>query len=319
MRFGINDKKLSLKVKIAIALALIVLVYAVIQLMIHFGLINRYWQGILLSVCINIILVVSLNITTGFLGQLTLGHAGFMAIGAYGAAYITKTFTMLPPIVLFPLGLLFGGLMALVAGIVVGIPTLRLKGDYLAIITLAFGEVIRNILLNLPFFGGASGYIGIGRYTTFTFAYFLAVLTTIFCYSLIKSRGGRAILAIRENEIAALSSGVNINRYKMIAFIFAAFFAGIAGGLYAHYMGILEPKVFKFDKSIELLVMVVLGGMGNLKGSIFAAIVLTVLPEVLRGLASYRTLIYALALIVMMLTKNSVFLKRFKKSKEDPS
>lgn len=297
-----NNKKLLL----LLTVLGIVGVYFIISFLTKEGIINRYYSGILLSTCINIILVVSLNVTTGFLGQLTLGHAGFMAVGAYTSAYLTKVvFVSLPPLLSFSIALVCGGVMALVFGIIIGFPTLRLRGDYLAIITLAFGEVIRTILLNLNFVGGAKGFAGIPRYSTFAWAYFLAAATVIIVVMLVNSRHGRAIISVREDEIAAEASGINTSYYKILAFIFAAFFAGVAGGLYAHYMGIIEPKTFTFNKSIEILVMVVLGGMGNIKGAIISAIVLTVLPELLRSVANYRTLIYALVLILMMLAKNN--------------
>ena len=301
-------KKIKNNKKILLLLTVlgIVGVYFIITFLTKEGIINRYYSGILLSTCINIILVVSLNVTTGFLGQLTLGHAGFMAVGAYTSAYLTKVvFVSLPPLLSFSIALVCGGVMALVFGIIIGFPTLRLRGDYLAIITLAFGEVIRTILLNLNFVGGAKGFAGIPRYSTFAWAYFLAAATIIIVVMLVNSRHGRAIISVREDEIAAEASGINTSYYKILAFIFAAFFAGVAGGLYAHYMGIIEPKTFTFNKSIEILVMVVLGGMGNIKGAIISAIVLTVLPELLRSVANYRTLIYALVLILMMLAKNN--------------
>ncbi|MEA4875347.1 branched-chain amino acid ABC transporter permease [Anaerorhabdus sp.] len=301
-------KKIKNNKKILLLLTVlgIVGVYFIITFLTKEGIINRYYSGILLSTCINIILVVSLNVTTGFLGQLTLGHAGFMAVGAYTSAYLTKVvFVSLPPLLSFSIALVCGGVMALVFGIIIGFPTLRLRGDYLAIITLAFGEVIRTILLNLNFVGGAKGFAGIPRYSTFAWAYFLAAATVIIVVMLVNSRHGRAIISVREDEIAAEASGINTSYYKILAFIFAAFFAGVAGGLYAHYMGIIEPKTFTFNKSIEILVMVVLGGMGNIKGAIISAIVLTVLPELLRSVANYRTLIYALVLILMMLAKNN--------------
>lgn len=297
--------KLTKKQTIIGSILLVIGIYAAVTVLTQQGIINRYYAGILLSACINVILVVSLNLTTGFLGQLTLGHAGFMAVGAYASAYCTKAvFTFLPGIISFPLALLVGGLVAVVFGIIIGFPTLRLRGDYLAIITLAFGEVIRTILLNLDFVGGAKGYSGITRYSNFTWAYFIAVITIVIVIALVKSRHGRAIISVREDEIAAEASGINTSYYKILAFVFAAFFAGIAGGLYAHYMGIIEPKTFTFNKSIEILVMVVLGGMGNIKGAVISAIALTILPEMLRSAASYRTLMYALALIGMMLAKN---------------
>lgn len=301
-------KKIKSNKKLLLCLTIlgIVGVYFVITFLTQQRIINRYYSGILLSTCINIILVVSLNVTTGFLGQLTLGHAGFMAVGAYTSAYLTKVvFTSLPPFLSFSIALVCGGVMALIFGIIIGFPTLRLRGDYLAIITLAFGEVIRTILLNLNFVGGAKGFAGIPRYSTFAWAYFLAAATVIIVVLMINSRHGRAIISVREDEIAAEASGINTSYYKILAFIFAAFFAGVAGGLYAHYMGIIEPNTFTFNKSIEILVMVVLGGMGSIKGAIISAIVLTILPELLRSVASYRTLIYALVLILMMLAKNN--------------
>jgi len=311
--------------KVIVTSMLILFTYLIIQAFNKLGFLNRYWMGILLNVCINVIMVVSLNITTGFLGQLTLGHAGFMAVGAYFSAFTSKTLLVsLPLDIAFVISLILGGLLALVFGAIVCIPTLRLKGDYLAIITLAFGEVIKNILLNLDIIGGAKGYFGISRTSTFTIAYIFAVITIVVSYSLFKTRQGRAIISVREDEIAAEASGVNTDNYKMLAFIIAAFFAGIGGGLYAHNMGILEPKVFKLDKSIEFLVMVVLGGMGSLKGSVIAATVLTILPELLRSVSEFRMLFYALALILMMLYRyddrlqpfRSKLLTLFKRRKE---
>lgn len=297
-------KKMSFWKKTGVIFLLLLLLFVVISLLTSFHIINNYYAGILLSICINIILVVSLNVTTGFLGQLTLGHAGFMAVGAYSGAFISKSLVgSLPDPLIFLIAILVGGIVACLFGVIVGVPTLRLKGDYLAIITLAFGEVIKNILLNLKIVGGASGYIGIPQYTNFMWAYWLMIITVVACIALIRSRQGRAIISIREDEIASEASGIDTKKFKILAFVFAAFFAGVAGCLYAHYMGILEPKTFKFDKSIEILVMVVLGGMGSIKGSIIAAIVLTVLPELLRSVSGFRTLVYALALIVMMLFK----------------
>lgn len=297
-------KKMSFWKKTGVIFLLLLLLFITISLLTKFNILNNYYAGIILSICINIILVVSLNVTTGFLGQLTLGHAGFMAVGAYSGAFLSKSLAgSLPDPLIFLLAILVGGLVACFFGVIVGVPTLRLKGDYLAIITLAFGEVIKNILLNLKIVGGASGYFGIPQYTNFMWAYWLMVITVVACVALIRSRQGRAIISIREDEIASEASGIDTKKFKILAFVFAAFFAGVAGCLYAHYMGILEPKTFKFDKSIEILVMVVLGGMGSIKGSIIAAIVLTVLPEMLRSVSGFRTLVYAIALIAMMLFK----------------
>ena len=275
-------------------------IFLVINLMIDAKLLSRSNRSMLMDVGIAIIMATSLNLTTGMLGQLALGHAGFMAIGAYTAALVTKH--MAVDIALsFPLGLIAGGLMAAAFGIVIGVPALRVQGDYLAIITLGFGEIIRVIINNLPFTGGAMGLIGINRATTFSYVYVVMVLIVISLFTLGRSRHGRAIISIRENEVAAESTGIPTTRYKIFAFTLAAFFAGIAGGLYAHKMGTLSPATFDFNKSIEYLVMVVLGGMGSLTGSIVAATVLTMLPEMLRFLADWRMLIYSIVLILMML------------------
>ncbi|MDO5439250.1 MAG: branched-chain amino acid ABC transporter permease [Erysipelotrichaceae bacterium] len=282
----------------------VVVGYVVLSLLMRFGVINDYVKGILLMACINIILTVSLNITSGFLGELALGHAGFMAVGAYAAALFSKS-TSLIPAVEFPLAILIGGFAALIAGYIVSIPALRLKGDYLAIITLAAGEIIRNILKNLDIVGGTKGYTGIPGYTNFAWAYFVAAICIFASKSLIQSRHGRSIISIREDEIAAEASGVDTNRYKIIGFIFSAFFAGVGGAIYAHYLRFLQPGIFTLNKSIEILVMVVLGGMGSIRGSIISAVILTVLPEMLRGFSDYRMLVYSLALIFMMLAKHS--------------
>ena len=275
-------------------------IFVVINLLIDAKVLSRSNRSMLMDVGIAIIMATSLNLTTGMLGQLALGHAGFMAIGAYTAALVTKGLAM--DIALsFPIALIAGGLMAAVFGIVIGVPALRLKGDYLAIITLGFGEIIRVIINNLPFTGGAMGLIGISKATNFSYVYVVMVLIVVCLFTLGRSRHGRAIISIRENEVAAESTGIPTTRYKIFAFTLAAFFAGVAGGLYAHKMGTLSPATFDFNKSIEYLVMVVLGGMGSITGSVVAATVLTMLPEVLRFLADWRMLIYSIVLILMML------------------
>ena len=296
--------KEKFKKQLLIDVLTVVVGYVALSLLMRFGVINDYVKGILLMACINIILTVSLNITSGFLGELALGHAGFMAVGAYAAALFSKSLSLIPAVE-FPLAILVGGFAALIAGYIVSIPALRLKGDYLAIITLAAGEIIRNILKNLDIVGGTKGYTGIPGYTNFAWAYFVAVICIFASKSLIQSRHGRSIISIREDEIAAEASGVDTNRYKIIGFIFSAFFAGVGGALYAHYLRFLQPGIFTLNKSIEILVMVVLGGMGSIRGSIISAVILTVLPEMLRGFSDYRMLVYSLALIVMMLAKHS--------------
>ena len=289
-----------------INLFMVVALYAVVSVLIGTGVINRYMAGMLLPVCINVILAVSLNLTTGMLGQLALGHAGFMGVGAYAAALVSiHTKGIWPPTLSFPLALFVGGLVAAVFGVIIGIPALRLKGDYLAIITLGFGEIIRVIINNLPFTGGAKGLRGIPKLTTFPYVYVLMVVVVAIMFTLGRSRHGRAILSIREDPVAAEAAGIPTTYYKIFAFALAAFFAGVAGGLYAHYVTSIAPKDFAFTRSIEILVMVVLGGMGSITGAVGAAVVLTALPEVLRGFSDYRMLAYSLLLIVMMLFRPS--------------
>ena len=205
----------------------------------------------------------------------------------------------------FPLGMLIGGLCAAVFGVIIGVPALRLKGDYLAIVTLAFGEIIRSVVTNLPFTGGAGGLKKIERASNFTIVFIVAIIAIVVISNLVKSRHGRAICAIRDNVIAAESVGINVVYYKLVAFTVAAFFAGVAGVLYGHNLGILKPDTFDFNKSIEILVFVVLGGMGSIRGSIISAVVVTVLPEVLRGMEDYRMLAYAIVLILIMLLNAS--------------
>ncbi|MGL4345720.1 MAG: branched-chain amino acid ABC transporter permease, partial [Cellulosilyticaceae bacterium] len=209
----------------------------------------------------------------------------------------------LPVFIEFPLALICGGLLASLVGLIIGIPALRLRGDYLGIITLGFGEIIRIVLNNLKITNGAKGLSGIPRYSSFTMAFVLTVITVMIIYALIKVRHGRAIIAIRENEIAAECTGISTFYYKTFAFAVAAFFAGIGGGLYAHYHQVLNPASFGFLSSIEYLIIVVLGGMGNLVGTVIAAIVLGILNESLRAFSEYRMLIYSLVLLIVMICK----------------
>ncbi|OOB78865.1 MAG: ABC transporter [Epulopiscium sp. Nuni2H_MBin001] len=266
------------------------------------GIINNYISGIIVSILINVIMAVSLALVTGYLGELALGHAGFMAIGAYGAA-ITTMHLELPIYIEFPIGLMFGGMLAAIVGVIIGIPALRLRGDYLGIITLGFGEIIRIILNNMKITNGARGLSGIPSYSTFTITFFITAITIAILYKIINSRTGRAIVAIRDNEIATDCVGISTFYYKTLAFAIAAFFAGIAGGLYAHYHTVLVPSSFDFMQSIEILIIVVLGGMGNLFGTIIAAIVLCTMNEVLRSFSEYRMIAYSLVLIIMMICK----------------
>ena len=282
----------------------IVALFIVGQFMTTSGMLSRYYTGIVMMVGINIILTASLNLTTGYLGQLALGHAGFMSVGAYGAALFTL-YSGLPSGISFPVALVIGGIVAALFGIAIGIPALRLKGDYLAIITLGFGEIIRVLITNVEFTGGAKGLRGIPRITNFAYVYIVMIITLVVLFTLLRSRQGRAIISIREDEVAAEASGINTTYYKLLAFTISAFFAGVAGGLYAHYLSVLDPTNFDFNYSIEILVMVVLGGMGSLTGSVIAAIVLTILPEALRDFASARMLIYSVLLIIMMIFRPS--------------
>jgi branched-chain amino acid transport system permease protein len=275
------------------------------------GLLNKYMSQIFIPIGINIILAVSLNLTAGFLGQLPLGHAGFMSVGAYAAA-LFSIHTDFPKSISFPISLIIGGIVAAIFGIVIGLPALRLKGDYLAIITLGFGEIIRVIILNMPkITGGAYGLKGIPKETTVISVFVCVVVTIFLIHALIKSRHGRAIISIREDEIASEASGIPTTYYKVMAFSISAFFAGIAGGLYAHYIGILDPTGFGFMRSVEILVMVVLGGLGSIIGSVVAAGALTVLPELLRGFSEYRMVVYSLLLILVMVFKPSGLFGRY--------
>lgn len=288
----------------------------VLNTLITGGTISKYYSGIISSIGISIILAVSLNVATGYLGQLPLGHAGFMAVGAYTSALIMKAVlasgflkTVLGSVIAFPVALLAGGIIAALFGLLIGIPALRLKGDYLAILTLGFGEIIRVVLLNIDnvlgfkLTNGAAGLQKIPKTTTFLITFICVGVTCFVIHTMMKSRHGRAILSIRENEIAAESCGISTTYYKTLGFVVSAFFAGVAGGLYAGNIGILNPSAFGFMKSIEILVMVVLGGMGSMFGSVLSGGVLTALPELLRDFDKYRMVVYSLVLVVVMIFK----------------
>jgi len=268
---------------------------------------NRYYLGVAIDVGINIILAVSLNLINGHTGQFSLGHAGFMAVGGYTAAKFTLELSPSVPPALSPLlflaALTLGGLVAALVGLSVGVPTLRLRGDYLAIVTLGFGEIIRVVFQNLEAVGAASGLKGIANWTGFGWAWSLAVITVFTIASLVNSTYGRGFIAVHDDEVAASAMGVNPVRYKVTAFVVGAFFAGVAGALYAHHKQFLSPTGFDFMKSIDIVVMVILGGMGRTAGVILAAILLTVLPEALRDFASYRMILYSLLIIVLMMVR----------------
>jgi len=303
-------KKIPMPVRYAINIALFAAFLIVGLSLIRSGVITKYYTKVLMLIGINIILTVSLNIATGYLGQLPLGHAGFMAVGAYTAA-IFMTRSGLDASVSFPIGLVLGALAAGFIGILIGIPALRLKGDYLAIITLGFGEIIRVVLLNIDsvlgfkLTYGAASLKSIPKETTFLNTFLCVGIVCLLIHTMMKSRHGRAILSIRENEIAAESCGINVTYYKVLGFAASAVFAGLAGALYAGYLGILNPSSFGFMKSIEILVMVVLGGMGSMVGSVLSATVLTAVPEILRAFSEYRMILYSLLLITVMIFKPS--------------
>ena len=314
-----------------ITYGMVLAAYLIVQGLIAGNLLSNLMQGLLVPLCVYIILALSLNLTVGILGELSLGHAGFMCIGAFTSAAFTKatmdTFTNAG--LRFFIALIIGAVCAGIFGFLIGIPVLRLKGDYLAIVTLAFGEIIKNII-NVLYVGidsngihfsmkdqmslgmepggkmiisGAMGITGTPRQSTFTIGMVLILVTLFVVLNLINSRDGRAIMAIRDNRIAAESIGINITKYKLMTFTISAAMAGAAGVLYGHNLSNLTANTnnFGYNMSINILVFVVLGGIGNIRGSIISAVVLTLLPELLRGLSDYRMLIYAIVLIAMML------------------
>ncbi len=328
-------KKNKILIQNSITYGLVMGFWVIIQALSAGGFVSSLMKGLLVPLCIYAILAVSLNLTVGILGELSLGHAGFMCVGAFSGAFFTRCMEEVIPSVglRFFIALVLGAAVAGVFGILIGIPVLRLKGDYLAIVTLAFGEIIKN-LINVMYIGkdakgfhfsikdtlslgmddtgvvivkGAQGITGTPRAATFTVGIILLLITLVIVLNLINSRTGRAIMSIRDNRIAAESIGINITKYKLMAFSISAALAGMAGVLYAHSLSTLAATSanFGYNKSILILVFVVLGGLGNIRGSVIAAIVLTALPEMLRGLNDYRMLIYAIVLIVMMLFNSS--------------
>lgn len=330
---------------------MVAVIFGIVQVMVSTGNLSSLLQGLLVPLCAYVILAVSLNLTVGILGELSLGHAGFMCVGAFTSAFFSKCMvdTITVAGVRYLIALLIGAAAAGLCGILIGIPVLRLKGDYLAIVTLAFGEIIKNIV-NILFIGrdskgfhfstkdsmslgledggtvivnGPQGITGTPKDSTFVIGVVLILITLFVVLNLMHSRSGRAIMAIRDNRIAAESVGINITKYKLLAFTISASIAGVAGVLYAHNLSSLAAttKNFGYNMSIMILVFVVLGGIGNIRGSIIAAVILTALPELLRGLNNYRMLIYAIVLIAMMLFNSAPkavelrerFLENFKK------
>lgn len=278
-----------------ITTALILFLYLLGEVLTRMGIIDSYIMLNLVVIGINIILAVSLNLITGFTGQFSLGHAAFMSIGAYASAVATAKLG-LP----FSVSLLIGAAVATIAGIVIGIPTLRLKGDYLAIATLGFGEIIKIVILNNEYLGGASGFNDIPQYTNWTWLFVMVAATIIIIKNFVESKSGRACIAIREDEIAAESVGINTTFYKVLAFGIGAFFAGIAGALYSGYFYFIKPDAFGFMKSIDILVIVVFGGMGSIMGSIMGAVVLSIISLLLQGFPELRMVIYSVILFLIM-------------------
>lgn len=279
---------------------LILIVFVAVNSLIASKIIPRYYSGVITMVCINVILATSLNITVGLLGQINLGHAGFMSVGAYTGALLVKSLPFSGPAA-YLVAVSASAVLAFCCGLLVGVPSLRLKGDYLAILTLAFNEIIRVLIEFFPFTGGAQGLSGIPVVHSFPLIFFIMILSVGFMYSLMTSRHGRGVLAIREDEIAAEASGVDTIRAKVTTFAISAAFAGVAGAMYAQYIGVITAGQFGYAYSIDILVMVVLGGMGSFTGSTISAVVLTVLPELLRGFQAYRMIIYSLVLIAVMI------------------
>ncbi|HEY6868064.1 MAG TPA: branched-chain amino acid ABC transporter permease [Candidatus Eisenbacteria bacterium] len=278
---------------------------------------NPYFFRVLMLCGINVILAVSLNLVNGFTGQFSIGHAGFMAVGAYASAvfslhagrpWVAGLEALGVPAAIAQgaallVALLLGGLLAAVAGYLVGLPSLRLRGDYLAIVTLGFGEIIRVVIQNLDITGRALGLSGIPGWVNFFWVFLVVVAVIALSLNLARSTHGRALFAIRDDEVAAEALGVNTTAYKVFAFVISAFFAGVAGGLSVHLLSVASPDSFTFLRSIEVIAMVVLGGLGSVSGAVVAAVVLTLLPEVLRPVQQYRMVLYSLMLIILMVTR----------------
>lgn len=356
---GMKTRNLSKRTRSnIITYGMVIAAYIIVEIFLRAGMVSSLLEGLLVPLCTYVILAVSLNLTVGISGELSLGHAGFMCVGAFSSAIFSKIMADAIPVagVRFLIAILIGTVCAALFGILIGIPVLRLKGDYLAIVTLAFGEIIKNVV-NVVFLGrdsrgfhistkdsislglepggetiikGPQGITGTPNDSTFLIGVILIVITLFIVINLIHSRAGRAIMAIRDNRIAAESVGISVTKYKLLAFSVSAALAGTAGVLYAHNLSTLTalPKNFGYNMSIMILVFVVLGGIGNIRGSVIAAVVLTLLPELLRGLNDYRMLIYAVILIATMIFTSSpggqeiqerikVFFGRKKHAKEE--
>ena len=302
-------------------IALAAVVFTVVTVLINAGLLGSYYQITLYNICINIILAVSLNLIIGICGQFSLGHAGFMCIGAYSAAIMVKS---MPNMGGFAIGIVIGLIISAIAALIVSIPTLRLRGDYLAIATLGFSEIIRIVVLNMEITNGAAGITGIPQLTSWPLLFIVMVLSIMIVTNFGRSRQGRACISIREDEIASEAMGVNTTKYKTLAFVIGAMLASVAGALYACNFFVIQPDLFKFNKSIDILVMVVFGGMGSITGSLIAAIFIGILNTVLQSFSSIRMIIYGLALVGIMIfrpggllgTKEFTFSALFKRRKK---
>lgn len=278
-----------------LSIVLAIIFFAVVQFMLTGGMLNAFYENTLMFICINIMLAVSLHLIIGITGQFSIGHAGFLAVGAYASAIMTMKLE-------FPffVALIAGGVAAALAGMVIGIPSLRLKGDYLAIATLGFGEIVRIVFLNIDYVGGASG-MQVSHLTTWPWTFICVLITILVIRNFTKSTHGRACISVREDETAADAMGINTTYYKVVAFVIGAFFAGVAGSLYAHNFYIIQPSNFGFLKSFDILILVVLGGLGSLSGSVLAAILLTIVTTFLQDYPETRMIIYSLVLILMMI------------------
>lgn len=270
-----------------------------------FGSRTNYFMGIATTACYTIIVVTSLNLLVGVMGEFSLGHAGFMSVGAYASAVLTNAIADkgIPTFILFLLAILTGGIAAAITGVLVGIPTLKLRGDYLAIVTVAFAEIIRVAFTNFEITGGGRTMSGIAKLSNFYWVFWVMVICVTIMYMFIRSRFGRTVKAIREDYIAASASGVNVTFYKVLTFTVSAFFAGIGGAIYAHYMTAMIPTCFNFMYSAEFLTEVIIGGTGSMTGSVIGAAFLSALPEMMRAFARYRMLGYSIVLVLVMIFK----------------
>jgi branched-chain amino acid transport system permease protein len=288
---------------------IMILSYLIIEILNRVGIINSYILQILMLAGINIIMTISLNLVNGFTGQFSIGHAGFMGVGAYASAVVTtvlfntSSWPAYLQVPIFLLSLIVGGAAAGLVGFLIGLPSLRLKGDYLAIVTLGFGELLRASIRLIDYVGGARGLAGIPRYTNLFWVFLFTILSIYAARNFINSSMGRACISIRENEVASEVMGINTTKYKVISFTFASFMAGIAGGLFGHLLMFLQPDTFSFIKSIDFLVFLYAGGMSSISGSILGAGVLTVVPEFLRFLENWRIVIYGVLLVILMIKK----------------